>query len=874
MKKYFLLFNLLFTICCTALFAQPANDNLCDATPITLGEMCDGTSNIILDMATAETNEPQLTCGTATDDTLVYNSVWYSFVAPANEVYILAAADFPTTFNFYQMNLFTLGGDCADLSNLELVQCATATQNLLSSPSMQLTLTEGETYYAQVFGRTATFTMGTYSSPGCFTVMEVSPPANDDVCNAVNLELNGAPQVFSNIGATSQPGEFPLSPPPGGNPLATDNDGWALGTNFIDNSVWFTFTTPAEGGNVTIDLSSSFGLPGNYNTQLAVYEAADCNDFSTFSLVAAGDNGLPPGGGFLSVNPTLDLFCLEGNKTYHVLVDGGASFLFMPIASQGYFSIQISAPDPIPLSLATVSENTLCPEGGDGTLIAVGQGGAGGFTYTWSNGDSTAALIDVLEAGEYTLTVTDQCGEEIVDTFTLGTSLDENVMADAGMDLSGCSDSEIQLNISASGGLQLDSERMFLQRFGETSNLTLRSAWPLLQELTSVVSDDQTDQFSEMEFVGTELYGYTFDSLLYQVNTSTGEQTLIGQIMNATLIDLSYVPSSGKLFGVDRMGNIIDIDPTTAEHTLAMATNLEFIAHGAIDNSETFYAFMENSDMYAVPLSTGTPELITTLPFNPFPVRGMEIDPSNDLMYITSSFTVAQGSGITWQQTIELDKATGESLNSYRDFSTNGAPTISFAIGERTVEPYEYEWSPSANLDDATIASPSFTLTETETFTVNVFDWCGSSADDEVTVDLLPDAAETIDVEVVSGEEYNGVVYTENTTLMETLLAANGCDSVLTTNIIVTPNTVGEGWPDAIITLSPNPANDLLTLSTVGMLETDATVSIMDLFGRRVLSTNFQAGSMTIDVSDLSAGQYIVEIRNAEKFAARRLLKK
>ena len=53
-----------------------------------------------------------------------------------------------------------------------------------------------------------------------------------------------------------------------------------------------------------VDLTSSNQIAANFNSQVAIYAAGDCTDFSTFSLVQAADNGF--GQFSLIVNPTVN----------------------------------------------------------------------------------------------------------------------------------------------------------------------------------------------------------------------------------------------------------------------------------------------------------------------------------------------------------------------------------------------------------------------------------------------------------------------------------------------------------------------------------------------------------------------------------------
>lgn len=65
-----------------------------------------------------------------------------------------------------------------------------------------------------------------------------------------------------------------------------------------------------------------------------------------------------------------------------------------------------------------------CAGANDGTAFITAFGGAGGYTYNWSNGD-TAYRADSLAPGTYTVTVTDIGGLSVTETVTIadGTEL-------------------------------------------------------------------------------------------------------------------------------------------------------------------------------------------------------------------------------------------------------------------------------------------------------------------------------------------------------------------------------------------------------------------------------------------------------------------
>ncbi len=850
----------------------PANDDLCNAMPISVGEACNGLPNIDTDLATAQPDEPVFICPGDAGDTIVYNSVWYSFTAPAGPVYILAAPDDNSTIGLsYQMNLFTMDGGCSSLSSLELVDCNTPQVNLQTAPALLATLEEGQTYYLQISGRKLSENPSPFSSTGCLSITEVEAPANDDACNAISLELNADPQVFTNVGATAQPGEAAIAPPPEtGGLLAVNDDGWALGGTFIDHSVWFSFTAPPGGGNFTIDLTGSFGIPGDFNTQVAVYEATDCNDFSTYTLVGAADNRFPPGGGLLQISADLDVICLEGDRTYYILVDGQNSFAFQPISSQGYFSIQVRGAAIQPLGASILAEGPNCPGGSDGSLIARGTGGAGELSYLWDTGDDAPAIISSLSPGEYTLTITDECGGEYVETFTVPESHYPPLTADAGTDDSACGGDMVELNASAAGGVPIDSRRVFLQNFASSGNFRLISTELERPELQDTLSSTLSVQFSEMEFVGDELYAVS-ENKLYQVNTSAGEPALIGTLGLPSVRDLSYVPFSGTLYCVTADGDVYEVDPATAATAFVTATGLSSINQAAIDNSGTLYALTNSQEMYSASLNGGAATLVAPFNANPIAVRGLEIDPTDDKMYFTARTVNGFPSTYSWQTMNEVDKATGTVVSFIRDLYST-ATTLAFAIQARTVAPYQYAWARAAGLDDPGSPTPVFTVEETTAFTLAVSDACGQS-EDIVTVSRLPDAMTDVDVTLNMGDTYNGIVIEADTSITEVFTAANGCDSIVTTNIMAVINSVEDNWAAEAVRLSPNPASATLTVITEGVREGGARLFVRSLDGRLLLSVPLQDDRQELDISTLSAGQYLLEARSGRLFAVRRFVK-
>ena len=105
--------------------------------------------------------------------------------------------------------------------------------------------------------------------------------------------------------------------------------------------------------------------------------------------------------------------------------------------------------DPLEVIISNV-QNVDCADTNTGSATAIATGGIGPYIYNWSNGGSNAELNNVA-AGTYTVTVTDQLGENTSASVTIsepGAIQLEEVFSE---DIS-CANPEAQINVSATGG--------------------------------------------------------------------------------------------------------------------------------------------------------------------------------------------------------------------------------------------------------------------------------------------------------------------------------------------------------------------------------------------------------------------------------------
>ena len=148
---------------------------------------------------------------------------------------------------------------------------------------------------------------GTDSSNWVGPVSFTMPLTNDSTCFAEDLAVDGTLLTFNNAGATTDANEGTIAPPALGNAV---QNGWS--NSNVNSTVWYTFTAPAS-GNVRINCE---GI--NFDGQLAAYEATDCNDFATYTLVGANDDS---GNAFSQNPPLLNLCGLTPGNSYFLMYD-------------------------------------------------------------------------------------------------------------------------------------------------------------------------------------------------------------------------------------------------------------------------------------------------------------------------------------------------------------------------------------------------------------------------------------------------------------------------------------------------------------------------------------------------------------------------
>lgn len=232
-------------------------------------------------------------------------------------------------------------------------------------------------------------------------------PPYDSPCGAVEVEENGAPVIMNNTAAVATSQEV--------RPPALDCSvygNWC--ENAVTNSVWAKFVPQSTGVYELTTCNEGNGI----DTQLAVWKATDCSDYSTFTLVTANDDAMGGcnNGDFFS--STAYVRCLDAGTEYLIQVDGWTG-------ATGTIVLSVQSVSAAVTLEANVSD-VPCPvdkgQSGTGNILPYLTNAGSDFSASWigPNGftSESQALIDV-PAGSYTLTATDGCGVSYEETFQI-----------------------------------------------------------------------------------------------------------------------------------------------------------------------------------------------------------------------------------------------------------------------------------------------------------------------------------------------------------------------------------------------------------------------------------------------------------------------
>jgi hypothetical protein len=255
----------------SALFAQPANDNCADASPIS-----EGTNQMIttVDATTDGSDHAGAdNCESGgTTPAVTYNDVWYMYTSTITgqvEWSLCGSVDFDSKIYVYN------GSANCPPTDTDILACnedAGACAN--SSSLITFDVVAGESYLLRVggYGDGAPGASGS----GTFSITEYIPaptPDNDDCADATVISYV-MDYEFDNNDATTDGPEHP------GNPC------FGFGDNTVQTDIWYSFTAP-QTGSVEWSTCNLTTL----DTRMAVYTGAGSCPYTDGDLYGCNDDG-------------------------------------------------------------------------------------------------------------------------------------------------------------------------------------------------------------------------------------------------------------------------------------------------------------------------------------------------------------------------------------------------------------------------------------------------------------------------------------------------------------------------------------------------------------------------------------------------------
>jgi hypothetical protein len=248
----------------------------------------------------------------------------------------------------------------------------------------------------------------------------------------------------------------------------------------------------------------------------------------------------------------------------------------------------------------------------------------------------------------------------------------------------------------------------------------------------------------------------------------------------------------------------------------------------------------------------------------------------------THAVTVTDAAGDTAVVAVTLSTPAALQLNATATPTCLGEANGSIDLtvsGGSDCQGYTYDWSNGATTEDLSGLSPTL-------YTVTVTDAAGCSAIKFVVVPALflpqPTFAQAgnlltstqtwssyqwlLNGGAISGATGMSYLITQSGTYALQVTDTNGCSGTSTPSIITGIGHSMNQWDELV--LFPTPTRNEFRLRSLGPISIPLTVSVTDLYGRRVFSTKLPAldNEARFDISQFAAGTYWVQVDGEEEF--------
>lgn len=274
---------------------------------------------------------------------------------------------------------------------------------------------------------------------------------SDLPCLAESIYADSANWVGSTSSATVSPNE--PSPPSLG---CGSFGGWC--ESGLSNTLWLSWEVPEEGGVFEI---STCNEQTTFDTQLALWQVADCADFESYDLINSNDDASCDFGPYRS---TLLTPCFEGGETMMLQIDGyygetGTVELSISASSAESWSLSAEVED-----LSCSLQTTFNP---DGSITMNSNVGSSSVSWDWDGPfgfNSQQSSIGPLLPGVYSLGAS-FCGQSFSQTFEVQEPAPLNLVVSLSPD---CALGSTSAAVEVFGGQGVDQATWTSGTFGTT----------------------------------------------------------------------------------------------------------------------------------------------------------------------------------------------------------------------------------------------------------------------------------------------------------------------------------------------------------------------------------------------------------------------
>ncbi len=629
-------------------------------------------------------------------------------------------------------------------------------------------------------------------------------------------------------------------------------------------------------GAVSQDLSN---IPaGNYS--LTITDAHGCQVSQNFTITQpasaiSATGSITPVLCFGATTGAIDVTPTGGTGTYTYSWGSGATTQDLSSISSGNYTVTITdqnnctftlanqiVPQPsAPLALNEVITPVSCFSGTDGGIVSNPSGGTAPYTFAWSNGATTSSISNLAQ-GNYTLTLTDNHGCQLTETYSVAQPPAPLALNEVSVDVLCFGQSTGNIDISVSGGTPAYT---YAWNTGATTqdlsglsagfyDLTVTDSKFCVQTISIEITEPAMPLTATSVIEAVSCYGFADGNIDVTPSGGTGLYTYVWN-NSVTSQDLNNYPA----------GNY-SVTITDGNNCTFTISNLNISQPNAI-----LQTTLQPVDINCFGESTGSILQTTTGGTIPYGYVWSSGETTQDLASITqgtytANVTDANGCTASATTTVNQPAAPIQLSETHVDIlcynETTGSIDISTTGG---TAPYAFSWSSGETMEDLmSISSGNYTLTVTdhlgcvETIAVNVLQPVQPLTVTEIHTDALCIGGQqgTIDLQVSGGTAPYVYLWNNASTNEDQsdLLAGNytvqvtddhNCQASVSVEILDPSNTT---------VLSETHTNVACFSASTGAIDLQVTGGVAP---HTYAWTN---GASTQDLANLAAGNYAVDV--------------